>query len=356
MTDTLFGALASRFSTSPENLATESLKFILQRSVTARNALAQLLEQIGGLPPQDLVYETQDHDHHDSGIPDLIASTPFDKPVYYFEAKFWAGLTENQPVTYLNRMSTKDAKGLIFIAPSVRFSTLWPEILRRCNAAQINIQSTLQHSEHIISATVFTDQQFLALISWKAILQRIQTALLDVGETSMVENVNQLLGLADQMDTSGFLPINPEELSETIGRRVNSYYDLIDEVTNKLVAQKFGSTKNLTAAGSREGYLRYILMREKGCSIRFSLLYWIKYGGTPLWLTLRSAKQKDWTFDYEGKQKLRLLELQSPPKCFSDKNNIILPLYPKTAAEKSEVVDDLIEQIKEIFKIIESEE
>jgi hypothetical protein len=355
MTDTLFGALASRFSTSPENLATESLQFILQHSATARTALAQLLEQIGGVSPQDLVFETQDYDHHDTGIPDLIATTPADQPVYYFEAKFWASLTENQPVTYINRMVAKGAKGLIFISPSVRFSTLWSELLRRCNSAQISISESIHYNEHIIVAKVGEDGQFLALISWKALIQRMQTAMLDAGEKTMVENVNQLLGLADKMDTTGFLPIRPEELSPIIGRRINNYYELIDDVTNKLVAQKVGSTDGLTAAGSREGYLRYILIKDRGCSIRFSLLYWTKYGGTPLWLTLRSAKQKGWTFDTDGKKKLRTLALESPPRCYSDKSNVIIPLFPKSGAEKTEVIDSLIEQIKGIFEILEEE-
>src|ERR1700730_18421694 len=48
----LFGHLVSRFSTHPENLATEALTFILNRSATMREELRNLFGRTGiELPP-----------------------------------------------------------------------------------------------------------------------------------------------------------------------------------------------------------------------------------------------------------------------------------------------------------------
>jgi len=43
-THTLFGQLATRFSTSPENLATEALSYILDTSNTAKRSLRKSMD------------------------------------------------------------------------------------------------------------------------------------------------------------------------------------------------------------------------------------------------------------------------------------------------------------------------
>ena len=47
------------------------------------------------------------------------------------EAKFWAGLTENQPNAYLARLPLDERPAvLLFVAPEARLETLWPELRR----------------------------------------------------------------------------------------------------------------------------------------------------------------------------------------------------------------------------------
>ena len=46
MAESLFGHLAFQFSNSPENLATESLKFILNRSQIARESFLKIFSNI----------------------------------------------------------------------------------------------------------------------------------------------------------------------------------------------------------------------------------------------------------------------------------------------------------------------
>ena len=48
------------------------------------------------------------------------------------EAKFYAGLTINQPNTYLDRLKKENGLGLVFICPAARKITLWSKLIELC--------------------------------------------------------------------------------------------------------------------------------------------------------------------------------------------------------------------------------
>jgi len=95
--DMLFGHLASRMSPSQENLATEALAFILNRSATMREAFRLLVGQTGIEVPELARFRSQAGDEQ-GNIPDLIGLDAKGVEHLVEENKFWAGLTENQPV------------------------------------------------------------------------------------------------------------------------------------------------------------------------------------------------------------------------------------------------------------------
>src|SRR5438876_245351 len=95
----LFGHLAVKFSAHPENLATESLNYILNRSATARRAFIRYLNQSGASLLDDLTFRSQ-QGGDDEAIPDLVGFDPAGKQKAIAEGKFWAGLTDTQPVDY----------------------------------------------------------------------------------------------------------------------------------------------------------------------------------------------------------------------------------------------------------------
>ena len=74
MDQSIFGYLATKFGTSPENLATEGLSYILTRSQVANRAFAEYLNRLGLAVPPSLNFATQAGDS-DGTIPDLIGST-----------------------------------------------------------------------------------------------------------------------------------------------------------------------------------------------------------------------------------------------------------------------------------------
>ena len=70
----LLAHVAPGLTTQFENLATESLLYILQRYGTAYEAFVDVVSTTGCDPPRDLAFRTQVHMQHGS-IPDLVGAT-----------------------------------------------------------------------------------------------------------------------------------------------------------------------------------------------------------------------------------------------------------------------------------------
>jgi hypothetical protein len=103
--------LALRFASHPENLATEALAFILKGSEAASTVFIELLRSRGVSLPRILTFETQQVGT-DSAIPDMNGSDDSGILRVIVENKFWAGLTDNQPVAYLKRLPSSQSAAL----------------------------------------------------------------------------------------------------------------------------------------------------------------------------------------------------------------------------------------------------
>src|SRR6516162_3813955 len=123
----LFGYLVSRFSTHPENLATEALAFIVNRSATMREELRNLFERTGIELPPLARFQSQAGDEQ-GNIPDLIGLDAAGAEWLLIENKFWAGLTENQPAGYLERLPKEGGAVLLFVVPRKRLPIVWTEL------------------------------------------------------------------------------------------------------------------------------------------------------------------------------------------------------------------------------------
>lgn len=185
MPDTVLSHLALRFAEHPENLATEALGFILGRSHEARTALAALARQIGFDCPNDLVYQAQVSG--DSGArPDLVGTGSDGLVRVVLEAKFWAGLTEAQPVTYLASLRVTGGL-LLFIAPAQRLDTLWTELLRRTTEAGHSGAPSVTPAPEQRQLRI--NDLILAVISWRALLDVIGGALERAGDAVRAADV-----------------------------------------------------------------------------------------------------------------------------------------------------------------------
>ena len=121
--ETLLSSLAFRFTTPKENLAVEALAHVLRASVTARRALIGAVVAAGLELPSDLTFRTQVPSDN-LGRPDLVGFDDQRLEALIVEAKFWAGLTEHQPVSYLRQLPAGRPSALLFVAPETRIAVL----------------------------------------------------------------------------------------------------------------------------------------------------------------------------------------------------------------------------------------
>jgi hypothetical protein len=278
MTSSVLAFLATRFATHPENLATEALNFILANSSNARHALLDICQRLGHVEKGDLVFTAQVTNGNGSR-PDLVGRAIDGSSPIVIEAKFWAGLTDNQPKAYLDVLPENGL--LLFVAPAARADTLWPELLRRARDGGPLVPVPQQQdtcAERIGTHT-------LALISWRALLGHLHNACALANEP-ITADIRQLQALCEKMDTQAFLPLRPEDLTANTGRRVMEFCDLADRVTDSLVALGRVSVKGLRATGGKGWYGRYMRFRGHGALLHFDARTWNKRGQSPLWLAL----------------------------------------------------------------------
>ena len=103
---TLFAHIVPWLTDSIENVAVEALGYILSNSEAARTALAETVKD-GGIEAGSIdrveTWEIGD----EGATPDLVCFDGDDSQNVLIEAKFWAGLTKNQPNQYLEQLREK---------------------------------------------------------------------------------------------------------------------------------------------------------------------------------------------------------------------------------------------------------
>jgi len=120
--ESLLGELALRLAKSPEDVATEGLAYILSRSDTARGLIQRLAGEWATRTLRPIVSFRSQVVGTDQARPDLEAHDADGVPVVIFEDKFWASLTEGQPVTYLRRLAGRGACFASWCRPTGPFS------------------------------------------------------------------------------------------------------------------------------------------------------------------------------------------------------------------------------------------
>ena len=102
--------------------------------------------------------------------PDLVGVDQHNKECLFIEAKFWAGLTEQQPTAYLDRLPPHTA--LLFVAPASRIELLWAELRRLAGADGPRPASETAAVRSVPTAGA----RHLMLTSWAHLLERLDGA------------------------------------------------------------------------------------------------------------------------------------------------------------------------------------
>ncbi len=330
-----------------ENLATDALAFVLSKSVTARRALVHFVSDAAVVIPPNLTFRTQARDENGT-IPDIAGVDADGQERLLIEAKFWAGLTGNQPTEYLSRFAQPGDCLLLFVVPEARRIGLWQKVMGLCRekgmaAAVVNTPGPQWDCART------SDHRFIGITSWRRLLDFIGGELHKAGEREAADDLSQLSDLCDQMDQEAFLPLTGGDLAPQIGRRVYQYCDLVDRVTGLLRADGTVVTQGLSTRRSRGVYGQYCKINGFGCCVSFDLRLWSRCGETPLWLEVLDTA---WQASPLVRGTLSPLFDAAPPKAREFEGHFYVPLHPRLNVDLEDVVADLAEQVRSVATVL----
>lgn len=357
----LLAHLSRRLSGQTEDLAVESLGHILSTSAASRQALTDVLGncgvEIGGISR----VETQSTGGGGER-PDLAGFDESGQEKLLIEAKFWAGLTGNQPVAYLDRLPQDSPSALLVVAPSLRIDTLWAELRRRVRDAKgIDIGdgqpgAELRHAPVGVSRRlVITSPAALSLgdgnrqlilTSWRNLLGRMEAQANAAGDVSTLNNLQQLQGLAELEDTEAFLPLRPEQLSAEFPRLLPHLIGLTNDTVARLRGEGLAYTSGYRFTTDNNRLVQYMTFCDvPNTELGIDYAAWRKYHHSPIWLKLRIGELR---LDSPWRS-------ADPPGCEKEGGSYLFPVYLKTGVERDSVLDSMMEQLRAVARLVAPE-
>lgn len=337
----LLAYLVPRLTIQQEDVATDALAFILNSSEACRVALRDLLSSDGFDLGVLSSLETQ-VTYEDGSRPDMVGYDSRGYGRLVVESKFWAALLEGQASGYFQQLEAQGPAVLLFIAPATRIETLWVEIQRQMETGEKPVRLELVETrERIRRASAGPDKQ-VVLVSWDLVLDHLAASVPSDSQTH--SDLRQLRGFAQHQDLDAFQPIQREELSPSLPRRIRWYNFLIDEVVDtRGVQEAWMSVDRLRATPQRAGYGRYFrfVVDPSEASFFFcvQLDYWAERGDTPLWLWVTSNT-------HLGQR------LHDDNGWSCDDGYLYTPIHLKTGVESPAVLEDLVCQLRRIAEIV----
>ena len=343
---TLLAKLAPKFGPQIENLAVDSLGHILSESEAARRALSELVAA-GGAGVGEIGQVRIQQTGKEGERPDLAGVDREGRERVLIEAKFWAGLTSNQPVAYLKRLPSTTPSALLFVAPAARIETLWNELHRTVAKSKSKITLAPGYEEEELRCAGAGGRRRLLLTSWQALLDRMATQAAAVPDSHTNEDIGQLRGLAAQQDDVAFLPLRREELGPEFPRRMLGLRRLIDDATDRAINAGFASVKNLKVTPQAWGYGRYVRLSSAEPWFGIDIYDWSCQQETPLWLWFQRRYTQDNTL-----RALEPLRQRHPPELVEYDDGIIVPVELPVGVEYEAVCDAVVKRLKEVADLI----
>ncbi len=337
---TLLAHLASKLSHQPETVATEALGHILHGSEAARDALQEFLQSAGVNVGRINTIGTEVTG--DGGErPDLACTDGNGRERVLIEVKFWAGLTANQPATYLDRLPDDRPSALLVVAPSIRLETLWPELKARAGEFPMGNEGSATEVRWVTAG----DNRHLILTSWTGLLRRLEGAADDEQARS---DIRQLQGLADQQDSEEFLPLRAEQLSPEIPRLILNLSRLVDEVSSRIFATDWARRDRMQKRWD-EGPFQYMTVSDLSVWFGVNYYFWRNYETTPLWFGFNPSA---WEHKERILQSLEPIRWKDPSQFIEDDE--IIPIRLKTGIDYENVVNDVVGQLAYVAELLKS--
>lgn len=335
----LLAEMALRFVDQRETLATAALGYILSGSATARAALCAFLAERGVSLPDDLAYRAEVVDREHQGRPDIVGMRG-ERRHLILEGKFWAALTDAQPVSYLRSLDPDGC--LLVVAPERRLQIVGAELLRRCQRAEMVVN---EPAAVMAGGVGLVDGRRLGVTSWRALLGRLHSALADSGDAGRAADIEQLIGLSDLEDSQAFLPVTAADLATPTPQRVRQFMELPLALAHRGHAVGLWPLERVGPGRQLGRETRWCAAGQIQLAIFVDLKRWAEQRMTPLWLEAaveRGAALAD-------------LEAEVPPRVFYDglDGRPTIPLEIKLHVERDALLDDLLDQLQDLNRRIQ---
>jgi len=268
MINSLLAHLYPYIKGSQEDIATYSLQYLLTQSKELNKAFTGFVSKKLSIETEDnlqyLCQVTGESDEKER--PDMVGMNSDRKEIIIFEMKFYASLTKNQPTTYLKRLQNSNGKGLLFICPESRKTSLWALLKDICGNDIIQIVNEF---------CVNVGGVNLAIATWSEIINLLKDVAASA-DASFVSDIIQLEGYCGKIDTDAFIPFSAEDLSAKVAVKNERYYSVVDEVINLLEADKARNTSRdkLHSRAYRYGYTAKVAVDDYIIEVLYDRNMW----------------------------------------------------------------------------------
>jgi len=340
--------IVGKHSRHIEDICSESLALILNESDLLKSAFSDLVKSKsnGTVSFTDhYLVKTQVTNRKDTARPDLEIDDNSDS-VFLVEAKFWAGLTEHQPLSYLKRIY-KNGGALIFLAPERRINSLNNEIEARLQDGGI----TFSTASGVLSVT---DNTVLFYLSWTEVISAMWSAAVNASEQEALHNLFQLKSLVEKLDSEGFIPLEHSLFTPATGIQRDQMIQLMDMVVENHTNI---NTKGLTYGGGKFSYQRFFRIASRYGVMLYSSEKWMKYQETPTFLGIYHEVLKDHP-DGPSLSEIESSLVNGGVKFYpkvdlgGSSDVLLIPLYPKLGVDKQVAYEDLYGQVNHCLRLI----
>lgn len=286
MPPSLLADLTLMLASSPEDVATRALELILARSPRALSALDRLLCDLREGRTAPVSRWASQVVGADRARTDLQGFGAGEETIVILENKFWAGLTDNQPATYLGRL-THPHGVLLFVVPRTRVSLIANELALRTPAPFGPYVRLPGDQDRLVSRS--PDGRTLAVLSWDNVLTAIETALEAAEEFDNLADLRQLISLVRKMDDEGFLPLAASQLTGDAPRLILNLCELTDGAIQEVLLWPFANRRGLRASAGKGWYGHYFRLHGFCCQLIVSASRWRTPGRSPVWLRISDS-------------------------------------------------------------------
>jgi len=348
--------IRKQFSSEYENVATEALAYILNSSESARKGMMKVLRNIAPDMP-DLQFRTQQTEGslqtEDNIRPDMTGYHESETRVF-FENKFWAGLTENQPISYLEKLiEYTQPTILLMVVPDAREQTMlrvMSHILEEKGISSKDWNGTSGSMIRSISTEISRKSgPILALTSWKKLLSFLEHEVADDARTT--NDLLQLKALCEAADSDAFVPISSMQISD---QRTPAFILQLNTIVQRSVelaiTKRILNTTGLLPRSNWERIGRYARIYEQGVGFWFGIHFrlWKNHGESPLWLVF----DEGWSRSLEVQPLLEPWGIKEGVTTAFENNEFAVAIDIALGEDKDEVIRKVVDRLNKIAEVL----